>query len=378
MDVQHVRVGDVLKLQRRKLTPRADEEYVEVGLRSFGKGVFHKAAATGSQLGSKKVYRIEPGDLVISNVFAWEGALAVASESEMGLIGSHRFMTWLPRSAEQIDVRYLLHYFLSEPGLLHLRRASPGSAGRNRTLGIAAFENLRIPLPEFREQQRIAARLDRLAKISLSSTDAKDFEVIWRRLIELLTFNASTPKVRLGDVLRARSMEAINPNSVYQIAGVYSFGRGLLSRGAIGGNDTKYQKFTRLAHNDVVYSKLGAFEGAVAVVPREYEGSYVSPEFPVFEIRGHTNPTYLRYCVMADSFVSQLAGATSGVGARQKRVSPGAFLDLSVPMPSLERQREITSRLDLASRVLKLKRDAVHIRQALLPAARNEAFAKLT
>ena len=75
----------------------ATEEYVEVGLRSFGRGVFHKPAVPGVQLGNKKVYRIEPGDLVISNVFAWEGALAVASDSERGLIGSHRFMTWTPR-----------------------------------------------------------------------------------------------------------------------------------------------------------------------------------------------------------------------------------------------------------------------------------------
>lgn len=378
MAVRLVRVGDVLELQRRKVALGATEEYVEVGLRSFGKGVFHKPAATGVQLGSKKVYRIEPGDLVISNVFAWEGALAVASESERGLIGSHRFMTWIPRKADQVDVRYLWHYFLSEPGLLHLRRASPGSAGRNRTLGITAFEDVKVPLPDLSEQQRIDARLDRLAKTSLSSADLEDFELIWRRLVERLTFGAPTPSMRLGDVLQARAMESIDPNFVYQIAGVYSFGRGLLSRGAIRGGDTKYKSFTRLAHNDVVYSKLGAFEGAVAVVPGSYQNFYVSPEFPVFEVLGSVAPTFLRYCVIAESFVRQLVAATSGVGARQKRVSPGAFLDLSVPMPSLDRQREIARRLDLASRALELKRDAVRIRKALLPAARNEAFAKLT
>ena len=60
MAVRHVRVGDVLELQRRKVTLSAAEEYVEVGLRSFGKGIFHKPAATGVQLGSKKVYKIAP------------------------------------------------------------------------------------------------------------------------------------------------------------------------------------------------------------------------------------------------------------------------------------------------------------------------------
>lgn len=378
MVVQQVRLGDVLELRRRKVALDAADEYVEVGLRSYGKGVFHKPAATGAQLGNKKVYRVEPGDLVISNVFAWEGALAVASESERGLIGSHRFMTWIPRNADRVNVRYLWHYFLSEPGLLHLRRASPGSAGRNRTLGISALENTEIPLPDLPEQQRIAARLDRIAETSQASKDLEEFELTWRHLVERLTFGSPSSLHRIGDVLRPKAMELVNRDSDYQIAGVYSFGRGLLSRGAIKGADTKYKSFTRLDHNNVVYSKLGAFEGAVAVVPPSYDGFYVSPEFPVFEILGSVDPAVVRYCVIAESFVRQLVAATSGVGARQKRVSPRAFLDLCVPIPSPDEQREIARRLDLASQALELKRNAVRIRKALLPAARNDAFIKLT
>jgi restriction endonuclease S subunit len=376
--VQQVRLGDVLELRRRKVALGASDEYVEVGLRSYGKGVFHKPAATGAQLGNKKVYAVEPGDLVISNVFAWEGALAVASEAERGLIGSHRFMTWIPRNADRVDVRYLWHYFLSEPGLLQLRRASPGSAGRNRTLGISALEDIKLPLPDLSEQQRIAARLDRFAETSQVSRDSEEFELTWRHLVERLTFGSPASLQRIGDVLRPKAMELVDRDSEYQIAGVYSFGRGLLSRGALKGADTKYKSFTQLDRNDVVYSKLGAFEGAVAVVPASYDGFYVSPEFPVFDILGSADPAFVRYCVIAESFVRQLVAATSGVGARQKRVSPKAFLDLSVPIPSLDEQREIARRLDLASQALALKRDAVRVREALLPAARNDAFIKLT
>ena len=35
-------------------------------------------------------------DVVFSNVFAWEGAIAVASQQDDGIIGSHRFMTVVP------------------------------------------------------------------------------------------------------------------------------------------------------------------------------------------------------------------------------------------------------------------------------------------
>jgi hypothetical protein len=39
---------------------------------------FQKPAITGLELGNKRIFKIEPWDLVFNNVFAWEGAIAVA------------------------------------------------------------------------------------------------------------------------------------------------------------------------------------------------------------------------------------------------------------------------------------------------------------
>jgi type I restriction enzyme S subunit len=97
--VERLRVGDVLRLERRPVQVDPYDEYVEVGVRSFGRGIFHKEPIEGSSLGDKRVFRVEPDDLVISNVFAWEGAIAVASEDERGTIGSHRFMTSFPSTS---------------------------------------------------------------------------------------------------------------------------------------------------------------------------------------------------------------------------------------------------------------------------------------
>ncbi|MEO6469935.1 MAG: hypothetical protein ABIP21_12620, partial [Acidimicrobiia bacterium] len=153
-----MRVGDVLALQRRAVEVDPIEEYDEIGIRSFGKGIFHKEPISGVDLGSKRVFRIEPGDLVISNVFAWEGATAFASGAEVGKIGSHRFMTFVAAD-ERIDTNWASWFFRSEPGLELIRLASPGSAGRNRTLAIQRFENLEIPLPPLDQQRRVAVFL---------------------------------------------------------------------------------------------------------------------------------------------------------------------------------------------------------------------------
>jgi type I restriction enzyme S subunit len=86
--------------------------YPELGVRSFGKGTFHKSALTGFEIGSKRVFRIEPGDLIFSNVFAWEGAIAVAKPEDAGRVGSHRFITCVPKPAVATS-RFLNFYFLT-------------------------------------------------------------------------------------------------------------------------------------------------------------------------------------------------------------------------------------------------------------------------
>lgn len=159
------KVGSVMELTRRPVSVELDATYREIGLRSFGKGVFHKAQIGGAALGSKKIFAIEPGDLLFSSVFAWEGAVARASEAERGRVGSHRFMTYVVDEA-LANPDYLRFLFLSAPGLEVLRRCSPGGAGRNKTLGIKAFEAAQIPLPPLKEQRRIADVLLAAERIS--------------------------------------------------------------------------------------------------------------------------------------------------------------------------------------------------------------------
>lgn len=162
-----VQVKDILKLERRPVFPEADEVYREIGVKSFGRGIFHKDPTTTDELGDKRVFAIRPGDLVFSNVFAWEGAVALATEKEAGMIGSHRFMTYRVNAAIA-DATYLKQYFTSSQGLEIIRHSSPGSAGRNKTLGIKSFDQQWLQLPSLDVQQRIGRSL------VASSTPAMD------------------------------------------------------------------------------------------------------------------------------------------------------------------------------------------------------------
>lgn len=144
-------MSEVAPIVRRPIETAIGAVYHEIGIRSFGKGTFHKQPASGLELGDKRVFRIEPGDLLFSNVFAWEGAIAVAKAEDVGRIGSHRFISCVPRQGVA-TAQFLCYHFLTPNGLLQIGEASPGGAGRNRTLGLSKLENLVVPVPPFPKQ----------------------------------------------------------------------------------------------------------------------------------------------------------------------------------------------------------------------------------
>ena len=72
-DAPRVTMGEIAPLVRRPVVIDPDASYPELGVRSFGKGLFIKPDLVGSELTWQSLYRIEAGDLVFSNIKAWEG-----------------------------------------------------------------------------------------------------------------------------------------------------------------------------------------------------------------------------------------------------------------------------------------------------------------
>ncbi len=330
---ESVRIRDVLSLRRRPVDVEPEHEYQEIGVRSFGRGIFHKPPVKGGELEKKRVFSVEPGDLVISNVFAWEGAVAVASSADAGKVGSHRFMTFVPVD-NRISTAWASLFFHSELGLELLGRASPGSAGRNRTLAIARLEALEIPLPPFDEQLRTTRLLENACRVSESLSmlllRSQTMATAVQSALASPAHLASTQRdaqgwasVELGDVMFPSAAQvAVDPSAEYRLAGVYSFGRGLIDRGRITGADTAYKTFTVLSEGDVVVSKLNGWEGAVAVVGSEFAGTCVSSEFPVFKVdRSRLLPEYFRGIARSQWFWDALDAATRGSMVRRRRIN---------------------------------------------------------
>ena len=71
-------ICEVAPVVRRPVEIHIAEHYREIGARSFGKGLFTKPDFDGATATWEKPVWVKSGDLVLSNIKAWEGAIAVA------------------------------------------------------------------------------------------------------------------------------------------------------------------------------------------------------------------------------------------------------------------------------------------------------------
>jgi len=153
------KVEQVLKRVGKPVAVENDQLYQQIGIRSHGKGLFHKEFVTGEELGGKRVFWVVPDSFIVNIVFAWEQAVAKTTAIEEGMIASHRFPMFQSQEKHPVDLDFILHFFLTNKGKVILEAASPGGAGRNKTLGQKEFERQKIFYPTLPEQQKIAAFL---------------------------------------------------------------------------------------------------------------------------------------------------------------------------------------------------------------------------
>src|SRR5271157_1868831 len=160
--------------------------------------------------------------------------------------------------------------------------------------------------------------------------------------------NEMWPTVKLGEVLSLRDNSVPTSQlNVVNVAGVYSFARGLFKRGPISPGTTSYKSYNRLVTDDFVISQPKAWEGALARVTPEFDGWYLSPVFPTFRAnRDHLDPAFLEWFCMREPVWTELQRNSRGIGARRETVSPEQFLALEVPLPPLAEQRRIVARIE--------------------------------
>jgi hypothetical protein len=145
-------MAEIAPLVRREVCIDPEATYTELGVRSFYKGTFQRRTVVGAEFSWQDLYCVKKGDLVFSNIMAWEQAIAVAKPEDDDCVGNHRMLT-CEAKAECAVPGFLWYYFTTPDGFDKVYAASPGTAARNRTITASALMAIEVPTPPFSTQK---------------------------------------------------------------------------------------------------------------------------------------------------------------------------------------------------------------------------------
>jgi type I restriction enzyme, S subunit len=151
-DAPRARMVDVAPLVRRSVIIDPQESYTEIGVRSFFKGAFHRRTVGGAEFTWQKLFRINEGDLIFSNLMAWEKGIALAGVADDGCVGNHRMLT-CEADRSRVEPGFLWFYFTTDEGFSQVVAASPGTIARNKTLTADELSKITVPVPSLDAQR---------------------------------------------------------------------------------------------------------------------------------------------------------------------------------------------------------------------------------
>jgi type I restriction enzyme S subunit len=281
------------------------------------------------------------GDAAIHRVHYQEGKFALAN----------LLVALLPRDPSLCDARYLYYLLQSRKNEL-LVPLMLGTA--NVSLKERDIADVTISLPCLDQQTRIVSRIEQMAnkvdearQLRLAASDEQ------MRLLSAMAHRADLSdkeksqqgwrRVQLRDVLREYSdAHSVQIDSEYPNFGIYSFGRGLFAKPPINGLQTSATRLFRAKAGLFIYSRLFAFEGAYGIVDAQYEGYYVSNEYPMFVCdEDRLLADFLAAYLLPPAIWLQVAEGSTGLGDRRQRVQPEQLLRQEVFLPPLEWQHKI-------------------------------------
>ncbi len=152
------KLGDCLTYSPREV-PKPNSSFFALGIRSHGKGIFHKNDFEPEDLAMDVLYEVKENDLIVNITFAWEQAIAIAGKQDDGGLVSHRFPTYTFKTENAVP-DFFRYFILQKHFKYQLDLISPGGAGRNRVMSKKDFPKIELVIPSVEEQKTIASVLN--------------------------------------------------------------------------------------------------------------------------------------------------------------------------------------------------------------------------
>ena len=157
-----------------------------------------------------------------------------------------------------------------------------------------------------------------------------------------IAFSKAYPMMRIGEFLkRNKTAVTIQDGVKYKRVTIKVRNGGVVPRDEVMGENIGTKKQFLVSKGQFILSKIDARNGAMGIIPAELDGAVVTQDFLPYDIdTTKVNPQYFVLVCTTKQFIAFCQSCSSGTTNRQ-RVDEAQFLNIKVPVPSLEEQNKL-------------------------------------
>jgi len=385
-----IAIGEVVVPSERFEVPIPGQEYRQVGVRLWGGGAYEREPLDGGRTKYKTLNRTEQGDIVVNKIWARNGSVSVIRNGLDGCYVSGEFPLFSPAKDR---LRPEWFYWITRTRWFWNRCdvQSRGTSGKNR-IRPEKFLAIGVPLPPVDEQQRIVAKIERLAArineaADIRASSQREAQLLIRSRIREIgdDFGQATT---LQEVLNEQPRNGWSPACDNAANGIP-----VLTLGAVTGYNFDPTAFKRtslatdpnahywLRNGDLLITRSNTptLVGHAAI----YSGEPYPCIYPdlVMRIPVDAEKAYTRfvwYWLQAPQVREFIERNAKGTSPTMKKISQGTVMAIPFPKASLREQQQIVAELDgLQTKVEHLEglqqKTAIEL-DALLPSILDKAF----
>ncbi|MEC6830367.1 restriction endonuclease subunit S [Photobacterium toruni] len=302
-------------------------------------------------------YRLKKGDILISHINSEKhlGKCAIFEHSFSDVVHGMNLLCF--RSNEKIEAKFLF-YYLSSKRFLYLLPNITKKSVNQASFTVTNFKELEIPLPPLKEQQRIAAILDKADAIRQKRKQAIELADDFLRSVFLDMFGdpVTNPKgweVKplkdgISKITSGWSAKGDNQPCSENELGVLKISA--VTSGTFKPEENKLvddslipvgKKLLFPRKGDLLFSRANTRElvGATCIVPTDFNNVFLPDKLWNVELsKEYLVPEYLHMLLRDDKFKDTLTSQATGSSGSMLNISKQKFESTLAPFPSLALQ----------------------------------------
>lgn len=384
-----VKLGEVLDKSQAWIELDPQQEYKEVTVRLWGKGVTLRGIVIGSQITGSRRLQVHSNQFILSRIDARNGAFGLIPDELDNAVVSNDFPVF-DIHQKRLLPKYLHWLSKTRNFVESCKSVSEGTTNRVR-LKEDKFIQIEIPLPPLTEQQRIVAKIERLVgKIEEARTlyHAASYEIDallssqlknlinknrnweWKKISEVAEINPKRTKTNLNvtDKVSFIPMSAIDAES------------GEIKSAQVKPIIEVMKGYTFFIEGDVLFARITpCMQNGKSTIAKNLTNGvgFGTTEFHVIRPKSGIINTWLHRIIRSSDFIRDAEANFKGT-AGQQRVPADFLMEKSIPLPKLEEQKRLVDYLNNINNktdyIKAIQSQTAAELDALLPSILDKAF----